>query len=117
MVLEQGPYLTEADFNHSEIEVIQRNQLTNNPELQPITFRKTPQDKAKRHRGYIYGRMVGGSTVHFTANYWRLEHMLALTANDLPTDTVQVSTGIGVRNNQETSDGVSADRIEECLPI
>ena len=48
VVLEQGPYLTEADFTHNEVEVLKRNRLTNHPELQPTTFRKTPQDKAKR---------------------------------------------------------------------
>jgi choline dehydrogenase-like flavoprotein len=75
IVLEQGPYLTEADFNHNEIDVIQENRLTNNPKLQPTTFRKTPQDKARRHRALIYGRMVGGSSVHFTANYWRFHEI------------------------------------------
>jgi choline dehydrogenase-like flavoprotein len=50
VVLEQGPYFTEADFNHNEIEVVNQNKLTNHPELQPTTFRKTPQDKAKQHR-------------------------------------------------------------------
>jgi choline dehydrogenase-like flavoprotein len=75
VVLEQGPYLTEADFTHNEVEVLKRNQLTNHPELQPTTFRKTPQEKAKRHRALVYGRMVGGSSVHFTANYWRFHEI------------------------------------------
>jgi choline dehydrogenase-like flavoprotein len=75
VVLEQGPYLTEADFTHNEVEVVMRNQLTNHPKLQPTTFRKTPQDKAKHHRALVYGRMVGGSSVHFTANYWRFHEI------------------------------------------
>src|SRR5438094_7968090 len=75
VVLEQGPYLAEADFTHNELEVLKRNQLTNHPELQPTTFRKTPQDKAKHHRALVYGRMVGGSSVHFTANYWRFHEI------------------------------------------
>ena len=75
VVLEQGPYLTEADFTHNEVDVIKRNQLTNHPELQPTTFRRTPQDKARRHRALVYGRMVGGSSVHFTANYWRFHEI------------------------------------------
>src|SRR6266567_7493017 len=75
VVLEQGPYLTEADFTHNEVEVLMRNQLTNHPKLQPTTFRKTPQDKAKHHRALVYGRMVGGSSVHFTANYWRFHEI------------------------------------------
>src|SRR5690348_15367565 len=75
VVLEQGPYLTEADFTHNEVEVLKRNQLTNHPKLQPTTFRKTPQEKAKHHRALVYGRMVGGSSVHFTANYWRFHEI------------------------------------------
>jgi choline dehydrogenase-like flavoprotein len=75
VVLEQGPYLTEADFTHNEIEVVNQNKLTNHPELQPTTFRKTPQDQAKPHRAFVYGRMVGGSSVHFTANYWRFHEI------------------------------------------
>jgi choline dehydrogenase-like flavoprotein len=75
VVLEQGPYLTEKDFTHNEIEVLNKNQLSNHPELQPTTFRKTPLDKAKQHRAYVYGRMVGGSSVHFTANYWRFHEI------------------------------------------
>src|SRR5262249_47599017 len=69
VVLEQGPYLTEADFTHNEVEVLKGNQLTNHPKLQPTTFRKTPQNKTKRQPALVYGRMVGGSSVHFTANY------------------------------------------------
>src|SRR5882724_7253233 len=42
VVLEQGPYLTEADFSHDEIKVLQEDLLTNHPKLQPNTFRKTP---------------------------------------------------------------------------
>jgi len=75
VVLEQGPYLTEADFNHNEVEVVNNNKLTNHPELQPTTFRKTPEQKAKRQRALVYGRMVGGTSVHFTANYWRFHEI------------------------------------------
>ena len=62
VVLEQGPYLTEADFTHDEIEVTNQYRLTNNPKYQPMTFRKSPQDNAKRHPAFVYGRMVGGSS-------------------------------------------------------
>jgi choline dehydrogenase-like flavoprotein len=75
VVLEQGPYLTEADFTHDEVEVMSQYQLTNNPKHQPTTFRKTPRGKAERHRAFVYGRMVGGSSVHFTANYWRFHEI------------------------------------------
>ena len=71
VVLEQGPYLREADFKHDELAVSQGHQLTNNPALQPQTFRKSATEKAGRRDYLIYGRMVGGGSVHFTGNYWR----------------------------------------------
>ena len=75
VVLEQGPYLTEADFNDNEIDVVFNHQLTNNPKFQPTTFRKTEQEKAQKQYSVMYGRCVGGSSVHFTANYWRLHEI------------------------------------------
>ena len=72
VVLEQGPYLRESDFKHDELLVSEGHQLTNIPALQPQTFRKTAADKAEQRDYLIYGRMVGGGSVHFTANYWRL---------------------------------------------
>jgi len=75
VVLEQGPYLTPDQFTHDEIKVLNEDFLTNHPELQPNTFRKTPQDKAKKQRALIYGRLVGGTSVHFTANFWRFHEI------------------------------------------
>jgi len=75
VVLEQGPYLTEADFTHDEIEVFNNHRLTNNPKRQPVTFRKTESEKAVLQPSVMYGRCVGGSSVHFTANYWRFHEI------------------------------------------
>jgi choline dehydrogenase-like flavoprotein len=75
VVLEQGPYLKESDLVHDEAKVLQRDLLTNRPELQPNTFRKTPDQRAKPQRVIAYGRCVGGSSVHFTANYWRFHEI------------------------------------------
>jgi choline dehydrogenase-like flavoprotein len=75
VVLEQGPYLTEKDFIHDEIKVLNQDLLTNHPDLQPNTFRKTPDDKAKRQRAVAYGRLVGGTSTHFTANFWRFHEI------------------------------------------
>src|SRR5499433_288357 len=75
VVLEQGPYLTEADFGHNEVKILAQDFLTNHPKLQPNTFRKTPADKAKVQRAIVYGRLVGGTSVHFTANFWRLHEI------------------------------------------
>jgi choline dehydrogenase-like flavoprotein len=75
VVLEQGPYLTPADFSHDEVKVWINHQLTNNPAIQPTTFRKTPQDQAHTQQSVMYGRCVGGSSVHFTANFWRFHEI------------------------------------------
>jgi choline dehydrogenase-like flavoprotein len=75
VVLEQGPYLKESEFTHNEIEVFVNHQITNKPELQPNTFRKTAEEKAKVQQAVMYGRCVGGSSVHFTANFWRFHEI------------------------------------------
>ena len=75
VVLEQGPYIKPEEFSHNEIEVFAQHQLTNKPELQPITFRKTPDEKARLQPSVMYGRCVGGSSVHFTANFWRFHEI------------------------------------------
>ncbi|MBZ5539666.1 MAG: GMC family oxidoreductase [Acidobacteriia bacterium] len=75
VVLEQGPYRTEADFSHDEIEVLNEHALTNDWKSQPNTFRKTPGEQAKQQPAVIYGRCVGGSSVHFTANFWRFHEI------------------------------------------
>jgi choline dehydrogenase-like flavoprotein len=75
VVLEQGPYLHEDDFQHNELKVIYQNGLTNNWTRQPTTFRSSEQQKAKVQPALLYGRVVGGGTVHFTANYWRFHEI------------------------------------------
>jgi choline dehydrogenase-like flavoprotein len=75
VVLEQGPYLTESDFTHNEVKVLGEDLLTNHPKLQPNSFRKTPNEKAKPQRALVYGRLVGGTSVHFTANFWRFHEI------------------------------------------
>src|SRR2546426_12332986 len=71
VVLEQGPYLHERDFKHDEFGTVMRNALTNDTKRQPNTFRKLESEKAEVRPAVMYGRMVGGGTAHFTANYWR----------------------------------------------
>jgi choline dehydrogenase-like flavoprotein len=72
VVLEQGPRVTEADFDHDEVGVFLQHRTTNDPALQPQTFRPSPADRARRGRALIYGRIVGGSNAHFTGNFWRM---------------------------------------------
>ena len=73
-VLEQGPYLREKDFQHDEIKYTRLAAMTNNLERQPHTYRESEVEKANvpDQRVIQYGRQVGGGSVHFTANYWRL---------------------------------------------
>ena len=71
VVLEVGLAQIRSLLEHDELLVNESHQLTNIPSLQPQTFRKTAAEKAERRDYLIYGRMVGGGSVHFTANYWR----------------------------------------------
>jgi choline dehydrogenase-like flavoprotein len=71
VVLEQGPYLTERDYTHDEIRYAYLPGLTNDPKIQPITYRRNESEQARPLKAIEYGRQVGGGSVHFTANYWR----------------------------------------------
>jgi len=71
VVLEQGPYLREKDFTHDEMRVGFLNAMANDPKQQPTTFRTKASETAKVEPRINYGRLVGGGSVHFTANYWR----------------------------------------------
>ena len=71
VVLEQGPFLRETDYSHDEIKYTFQPGLTNDPKVQPTTYRKSDADHAKPMKAIEYGRQVGGGSVHFTANYWR----------------------------------------------
>ena len=76
VVLEQGKYRRAADFKHDEIAVMFQNEMLNHPGWNdPQTFRKFEHETATQQQGApppaFYSRGVGGSSVHFTANYWR----------------------------------------------
>jgi len=78
LVLEQGPRFTAADFKHDELDHWFNNALLNSPETSPQTFRRSAADTAERVRNFPslwYARMVGGSSNHFTANYWRFHEV------------------------------------------
>jgi choline dehydrogenase-like flavoprotein len=77
VVLEQGRYRKPADFNHDELSVIVRNELLGGDAAARSgqTFRVNANEVAEpsTDRPTIrYARTVGGSTVHFTGNFWRL---------------------------------------------
>ena len=74
VLLEQGPYRKPADFNHDELAVRFRKELHGGgQEMHGQTFRHDEHELATRPRvqPVRYARGVGGSSVHFTANFWR----------------------------------------------
>src|SRR5262245_46449212 len=99
VVLEQGPYIHESEFSHDEIKILQEDFLTNHPKLQPNTFRKTPKDKAKPQRALVYGRAVGGTSNHFTANFWRFHEIDCVERRK-----IGAATGSTLRDSPMTSD-------------
>jgi choline dehydrogenase-like flavoprotein len=75
VLLEQGPYRKAGDFGHDELSVLFRDELEGGgPEVHGQTFRHHEDEKATRppRNPVRYARGVGGSSVHFTANFWRL---------------------------------------------
>jgi choline dehydrogenase-like flavoprotein len=75
VVLEQGPRLGPGDFEHDELKYAYLSGITNDPNLSPQTFRDDPGKPAERPRmgnSLVYARIVGGSSAHYTANFWRL---------------------------------------------
>jgi len=79
VVLEQGPYRRDADFDrHDDMGALfdPRGSLTGSAEDDPQTFRAS-EDEEAGNGGFFgfqpafYARGVGGSSVHFTANFWR----------------------------------------------
>ena len=78
LVLEQGPRFGPGDFEHDEFKYSYLSGITNDPAMSPQTFRDDPAATAQRpHWGnsLIYARMVGGSSTHFTANFWRFHEI------------------------------------------
>ncbi|MEM9387802.1 MAG: GMC family oxidoreductase [Pseudomonadota bacterium] len=77
VVLEQGPYRRAHDFTHDEIGVVFQGELSLDPAEHPQTFRARPEQNAEvppQGAGLPpawYAAGVGGSSVHFTGNYWR----------------------------------------------
>ena len=71
VVLEQGREVPPEDMEHDEIGAFVSNRWTNQPQTSPQTFRKTPDAKAEKRQFLQYARAVGGTTLHFTGNFWR----------------------------------------------
>jgi choline dehydrogenase-like flavoprotein len=75
VVFEQGPYRKAADFTHDEYSVLMQSELLGGgPEVSGQTFRHDESEVAKSpvFQPIRYAQTVGGSSVHFSANFWRL---------------------------------------------
>jgi choline dehydrogenase-like flavoprotein len=78
LVFEQGPRLSPADFEHDELKYWLLSGITSDPRSSPQTFRKVATDTAKLPQGpnpLMYARLVGGSSNHYTANFWRFHEI------------------------------------------
>lgn len=74
VVLEQGPYRRNADFTHDEVGVFIENEL-GGAGADPQTFRHSGSETAQIQTSppaALYARTVGGSSTHFSGNFWRL---------------------------------------------
>jgi choline dehydrogenase-like flavoprotein len=75
VVLEQGPHLQPADFKHDEWAYSQNEELTwGRRKGHPQTFRRHEHEKAEivDASALTYAHNVGGSSIHFSGNFWRL---------------------------------------------
>ena len=78
LVFEQGPRLGAADFEHDEFKYFFLSGITVDPRISPQTFRKTEGSVATQTPGMqpaLYARLVGGSSNHYTANFWRFHEI------------------------------------------
>ena len=75
VVMEQGPFAKKSDFTHDEYEhIFNQKYLGGNKGEFPQTFRQSEDEEAQVvdfPPPLLYAQMVGGSSVHYTANYWR----------------------------------------------
>ncbi|MFT4604551.1 MAG: choline dehydrogenase-like flavoprotein [Rhodothermales bacterium] len=75
VVLEQGPYLTSDGFRHDEIGGRAARGLGTLSNHTPQSFR-TSVDEEPEPRGVLsYLPMVGGTSVHYTGNFWRFREI------------------------------------------
>jgi len=77
VVLEQGPYRRAADFTHDELAAFVLDEWTGGNETHQQTTRSDKSEEAKvaQRPAAFYGMMVGGSSVIFSANFWRFREI------------------------------------------
>ena len=73
VVLEQGPHLQASDFTHDEWGIDHNHDMKwSTRQGYPQTFRKSENEEAELRDSVCgYAHNVGGSSVHFSGNFWR----------------------------------------------
>jgi choline dehydrogenase-like flavoprotein len=71
VLLEQGRSVPPEEMQHDEVAAFFTEQWTNGADLHPQTYRKTESEVATRRQYVGYAKVVGGTSFHYTANYWR----------------------------------------------
>ena len=73
VVLEQGPHLQATDFTHDEWGIDHNYDMKwSTRQGYPQTFRKSENEEAElRDTVCGYAHNVGGSSIHFSGNFWR----------------------------------------------
>ncbi|MCL4864856.1 MAG: FAD-dependent oxidoreductase, partial [Gemmatimonadales bacterium] len=71
LVLEQGRAVSQQEMEHDELGAFITGRWSNDAVTQPQTYRRTPQEKAEPSQYVGYAKVVGGTSFHYTANYWR----------------------------------------------
>ncbi len=77
VIMEQGPRLAAHEFEHDELKYRHLSGITSNPNTNPQTWRADASETAKKigRNPAQYARVVGGSSAHFNANFWRLHEI------------------------------------------
>jgi choline dehydrogenase-like flavoprotein len=77
VVLEQGPYRKASDFTHDELAAFVLDEWTGGNQTHQQTVRSDESEEAKigQSPAAYYGMMVGGSSVLFSANFWRFREI------------------------------------------
>jgi choline dehydrogenase-like flavoprotein len=78
VLMEQGPRFSVRSFRHDELKDWYLGGITNDVVKNPQTFRDAPDKKAELQKfkpALWYGRGVGGSSLHYTANFWRFHEI------------------------------------------
>ncbi len=71
VLLEQGRAIPATEMEHDEFGAFIAERWTNKSDTQPQTFRASVRDAARRRQFVGYAMAVGGTSFHYTANYWR----------------------------------------------